>query len=85
MRGFDVRDRLTAITVPTVVLHGEHDCYFTVSSARALASALPRGELRVIPGAGHVLSLTHGDAVRGAVRDLLRGAGYSDSAAASSA
>lgn len=84
MRGFDVRDRLAAITVPTVVLHGEHDCYFTVASARALASALPRGELRVVAGAGHVLSLTHGDAVRGAVQDLLRNAGYSASAAASS-
>jgi len=84
MRGFDVRDRLGEITVPTVVLHGEHDCYFTVAAARELAARLPQGELRVVAGAGHVLSLTHGDAVRGAVRDLLRRAGYSFSAAASS-
>jgi pimeloyl-ACP methyl ester carboxylesterase len=84
MRGFDVRDRLGEIPVPTVVLHGEHDCYFTVGSARDLASRLPQGELRIVRGAGHVLSLTHGDAVRGAVSDLLRRAGYSFSAAASS-
>jgi pimeloyl-ACP methyl ester carboxylesterase len=85
MRGFDVRDRLGDVAVPTVVLHGEHDCYFTVASARDLAGRLPRGELRVVRGAGHVLSLTHGDAVRDAVRDLLDRAGYSAGRAASSA
>jgi pimeloyl-ACP methyl ester carboxylesterase len=85
MRGFDVRDRLGAVTVPTVVLHGERDCYFTVGSARELAARLPAAELRVVRGAGHVLSLTHGDAVRNAVRDLLDRAGYGASSVASSA
>lgn len=84
MRGFDVRGRLGEIAVPTVVLHGEKDCYFTVASAREMTARLPQAELRVVAGAGHVLSLTHGDAVRGAVRALLRRAGYSDGPAASS-
>jgi pimeloyl-ACP methyl ester carboxylesterase len=77
MRGFDVRDRLGEIAVPTVVLHGERDCYFTAASALEMADRLPRAELRIVAGAGHVLPLTHGDAVCGAVRDLLRDAGYS--------
>jgi pimeloyl-ACP methyl ester carboxylesterase len=84
MRGFDVRDRLGEIAVPTVVLHGERDCYFTVASARAMTERLPRAELRVVAGAGHVLSLTHAAAVRDAVRDLLRRAGYPDGSPASS-
>jgi len=82
MQGFDVRARLGEIPVPAIVLHGSRDCYFSEASARELANGLPRGELRVIEGAGHVLPLTHGEAVQGAVRDLLRRAGYS--AAASS-
>ena len=77
MEGFDVRARLGEIPVPTIVLHGEHDCYFTDATARTLAGGLPRGELRVIAGAGHVLPLTHGEDVRRAVDDLLRRAGYS--------
>jgi len=83
MRNFDVRDRLGRIAVPAIVLHGDRDCYFTERNARALADGLPRGELRVIPGAGHVLPLTHGDAVHRAVDDLLRRAGYSVAAASS--
>jgi pimeloyl-ACP methyl ester carboxylesterase len=71
MEGFDVRARLGELAVPTVVLHGDRDCYFPLAGARALALALPRAELRVAAGAGHVLPLTHGDAVLGALRDLL--------------
>jgi len=82
MQGFDVRARLGEIPVPAIVLHGDRDCYFSEASARELADGLPRGELRVIEDAGHVLPLTHGEAVDAAVNDLLHGAGYS--AAASS-
>lgn len=72
MEGFDVRDRLPAITVPTIVLHGPRDSFFPLKVARDLAHRLPRGELRVVPGAAHALPLTHGEAVVQAVRDLLR-------------
>ncbi|MDH4351624.1 MAG: alpha/beta hydrolase [Gemmatimonadota bacterium] len=71
MDGFDVRDRLPEIAVPTIVLHGTRDCYFTEHTARSLSDGLPAGELRVIPEAGHVLPLTHGGAVVEAVTDLL--------------
>ena len=68
MDGFDVRDRLAAVTVPTIILHGTRDVYFAVDVARDLAGRLPRAELRVIPGAAHMLPLTHGDEVVRAVR-----------------
>lgn len=71
MEGFDVRGRLRDIPVPAIVLHGSRDRLFPLESARRLASGLPRAELRVIPGAGHVLPLTHGETVVAAVRDLL--------------
>jgi pimeloyl-ACP methyl ester carboxylesterase len=74
MDGFDVRDRLGGIAIPTIVLHVTRDCYFTVHTARSLSDGLPSGELRLIPEAGHVLPLTHGGAVVEAVSDLLTAA-----------
>jgi pimeloyl-ACP methyl ester carboxylesterase len=73
MRGFDVRERLGAITAPAIVLHGSRDVYFSLQVARDLARRLPRGELRVVRGAAHTLPLTHGHEVVRAVRDLLIG------------
>jgi pimeloyl-ACP methyl ester carboxylesterase len=71
MDGFDVRARLGEIALPTIVLHGTRDRLFSLEAARRLSAGLPRAELRVIPGAGHVLPLTHGETVVGAVSDLL--------------
>lgn len=75
MEGFDVRDRLPTITTPTIVLHGPRDSFFSLEVARDVARRLPRGELRVVPGAAHALPLTHGQDVVKAVRDLLRQGG----------
>jgi pimeloyl-ACP methyl ester carboxylesterase len=72
MDGFDVRDRLAAITVRTIVLHGPRDSFFPLDVARDVARRLPQGELRVVPGAAHGLPLTHGEEVVRAVQDLLR-------------
>jgi pimeloyl-ACP methyl ester carboxylesterase len=73
LAGFDVRERLAEIRVPTVVLHGTEDSLFEPEVARELARGLPHAELRLVPGAGHALTLTHGTAVINAVRDLQHG------------
>ena len=70
MRGFDVRDRLGDIRVPSIVLHGTEDRLFPLAVARELAGRLPQAELRVVPGAAHGLPLTHGSEVQRALRDL---------------
>jgi 2-succinyl-6-hydroxy-2,4-cyclohexadiene-1-carboxylate synthase len=44
--------RLGELTMPAVVLAGEHDAKFLALGGR-LADALPRGELVVVAGAGH--------------------------------
>ncbi len=71
MEGFDVRARLKDLEVPTIVLHGTEDTYFPVSVAEELARSLPRGKLRVVRDAAHLLPLTHPEAIEGAVRELL--------------
>lgn len=71
LSGFDIRDRLGEISVPTIVLHGTRDSLFSVDVAKDLAAGLPKAELRIIEGAGHALPLTHGEEVVRAVRGLL--------------
>ena len=70
LRGFDIRNRLGEITVPTIVLHGTRDSLFSVDVAEDLAAGLPKAELRIVEGAGHALPLTHGEEVVRAVRGL---------------
>lgn len=61
------------IDVPTVVLQGAGDLVVDKErQARPLAAALPRAELRVVAGAGHMLHHSHSDAFLDAVRDVSR-------------
>ena len=52
--GHDTSFRLDAIAVPTLVVHGEEDRVVPVKNARILAEAIPHGELKIWPGAGHL-------------------------------
>jgi 2-succinyl-6-hydroxy-2,4-cyclohexadiene-1-carboxylate synthase len=68
-----VRDRLSEIECPVMVLVGEHDEPFA-SQAPDLAAELPNAHLVVIDGAYHMPHLTHADEWRHAVDDHLRAA-----------
>lgn len=70
--------------LPLIVLrHGEPDLFRPLGSAateaekawvslqEALARTSTRGQLRVVPGAGHAISLQHPEAVAAAIRDVL--------------
>ena len=46
---------LGAVSVPSLVIHGEDDPLVDVSGGRATAAAIPGAELVVIPGMGHDL------------------------------
>lgn len=69
MQGFDVRKRLGKIDTRTIVLHGTDDPLFATSVAEDLAGGIRGAELRLVPGAGHGLPLSHPEDVRKAVRD----------------
>jgi pimeloyl-ACP methyl ester carboxylesterase len=53
-QAWDAYDRLPALQVPVLVLHGAEDQLIDVGNARILASRIPGAELQVIEGAGHV-------------------------------
>jgi pimeloyl-ACP methyl ester carboxylesterase len=68
-----IEDRLSEITVPALVVHGENDQPVPLSAGRALRDGLPAaGPLLVIPGAGHTPSLTHPGQVTAPMLDFLR-------------
>lgn len=50
----DLGIRLKAVEIPTLLLWGERDRVVPAQSAAALAAALPRAELRLLPGLGHL-------------------------------
>ena len=66
--GFDVRDRLAEVAVPTLVLFGAADPLTPAKHQRALAASVRGASAVEIPGAGHMLPWEAPDAVAVAVR-----------------
>ncbi|HEY6559386.1 MAG TPA: alpha/beta hydrolase [Polyangiaceae bacterium] len=67
----DMQSQLTELDVPTLLVAGEND-HASVEASRALAEHLPRAELAVIAGAGHVVNLEAAEQFNSVVRDFLR-------------
>lgn len=58
---------LAEVAVPTLVIHGEDDVIVPVEVARQAAAQVPQAELVVIPGAGHVPTMTRPGSVVDAI------------------
>lgn len=67
--GGDRRAKLSAITAPTLVIHGDADPLVSVEGGRDTAASIKGAELLIIPGMGHDLPLelveTIADAIAG--------------------
>ena len=59
LRTTDLRDRLGAIDMPTVVIGGQYDRVTPPWAMRSLAAALPRADYRELARAGHAPFLSH--------------------------
>jgi len=70
-RPFDLLPNLAGVTVPTLVLHGDHD-FVPLSAAERVAGALPAARLVVIPDCGHCAYLEAMDTVYAEVASFLR-------------
>jgi pimeloyl-ACP methyl ester carboxylesterase len=60
----DARDRLGAITAPTMVIGGGRDPFFLAATLRETADAIPGAVLRLHETAGHGLAKHHGGLVQ---------------------
>lgn len=78
----DFRRDLGAVTVPTLVVHGDSDDIVPLEGSGArTASAIETASLTVIPGAGHGLLSSHPNEVNEALLAFLAGAGGTEHAA----
>lgn len=61
---------LGTVDVPALVVAGEHDRLAPPEEAAALSRALPRGDLVVVPNAGHLTPIEAPEMVTEALRGL---------------
>jgi pimeloyl-ACP methyl ester carboxylesterase len=69
----DRMEALRTVTVPALVLAGEHDAIVPLDESRAMAEALPRGQLEVIADCGHLAPLENPEATSNALLAFLNG------------
>ena len=69
----DVTDRLSEITAPAIIFHGDADAAIPMARAEELCAGLAdcRG-IVVVAGAAHAPNLSHPDAVNGPLLEFLR-------------
>ncbi|GIU98622.1 MAG: alpha/beta hydrolase [Actinomycetota bacterium] len=72
VRAWDAWDRLGELRMPVLVLHGDEDQLIDVANARALAERIPRAELAIIEGAGHVYHAERPELTERLALDFLR-------------
>lgn len=58
---------LAAVSLPTLLLHGELDAIVPLRAAQEVAATIPGAELVVLPGAGHVPTVTRPQEVVAAI------------------
>ena len=63
-----------SLTVPTVVVNGEHD--LSLTGGRRTAGLVQHARHYVLPGAGHVCNYGYPDAFNDVLRDFLEDAGW---------
>jgi pimeloyl-ACP methyl ester carboxylesterase len=67
----DSRPALASIAVPALVVVGEEDTLTPPASSEAMAKAMPRARLSVIPAAGHLANLEAPEVFNRTVREFL--------------
>jgi 3-oxoadipate enol-lactonase/4-carboxymuconolactone decarboxylase len=63
LAAFDIRDQLSSITVPTLVVAGADDTETPPADARLLVAGIPDARLAVVPGTGHLAPVEEPTAV----------------------
>lgn len=64
--------RLPAISVPTLVIHGENDRLVPAGNGRIIAGRIPGAKLVLIPHAGHILLTDQPQITREAILNFLK-------------
>lgn len=68
--GLDLRPQAPQITLPSLIIHGDADQIVPLSDSEWLATHLPNNKLVVLPGAGHVPTITRPHEVADAIQQF---------------
>ena len=60
---------LTAINVPTIIIHGDSDSTISIKDSRRLLDYIPNAVFKTIKGGEHTLAYTRGEIVAGMISD----------------
>jgi pimeloyl-[acyl-carrier protein] methyl ester esterase len=71
LRDVDLRGRLATMYVPTWIIHGAADAVVPASAGEWLAGRLPRSELRILDGSGHVPHVAQSERVTRIILDAV--------------
>ncbi|MDP9016940.1 MAG: alpha/beta hydrolase [Candidatus Eremiobacteraeota bacterium] len=72
---FDVCDRLPELSLPVLAITGEHDVMTPPKFATSLASRVPAGDVRIIPGAGHLVMMERAAETNDAIKNFVQQVG----------
>lgn len=70
------QERLAQVTVPTLILFGEHDRVVPVANANLLAAHIPGAVIKILPGVGHLFPLEAPQATAEALAEFFGGRQY---------
>ena len=62
---------LASISVPSLIIVGEHDVISTAAEMRTVAAAIPQSHIEVLPNAGHMAPLENAAMTNAAMRTFL--------------
>jgi pimeloyl-ACP methyl ester carboxylesterase len=69
--GFDVRDQLSEINQPTLVICGEQDKMMPVRNSQFLSEYIPGARLEIVPNAAHMVMLEQPEVVANLVKGFM--------------
>jgi pimeloyl-ACP methyl ester carboxylesterase len=69
----DVSDLLPTITLPTLVICGEHDVISPPDEMKSIAEKIPNAQFVQVPRAGHMSPMEQPEIVNAAIRKFLGG------------
>jgi pimeloyl-ACP methyl ester carboxylesterase len=67
----DIGDKVSALHVPTLIIHGDTDLAIPLAKAQAMQRSIPKAEMVVIEGAAHSANMTHPAQVNAAIEAFL--------------
>ncbi len=66
-----IQDRISGITVPTLIIVGDQDVATVPEKSRRMHERIPDSRLVIIPGAGHTSTVEEPEAVTAAIEEFL--------------